>query len=211
MNTIIISIYNSRLWLLFTAIVWVFISYCIAGSNIIHDLRVISILPMIVALLAGGGLVFVNTQITTLIKKREVFRYSPKGNMIARARQKMIMQKGRIWVVRILCLCLLEEVIFRYLVITQLMAWSFSPISAGLISSLFFAVMHLNIRKMLEYTLIGIVFAAIFIATDNIIYSTVAHFTNNFIIYVIKCRIMSRELSGDLNYQNHQGTQSELN
>jgi membrane protease YdiL (CAAX protease family) len=186
-------IFKSKRIVLFIAIVEILLSYFIAGQKIIYDLSIVKIIPMIIALLLGGLVVFINVQITGFFKKKLGTKYPTGGNVRARIRHKMIMQKGRIWILYIIAICCLEEVIFRYFIINKLISLSFSIITACLISSIFFAILHLQTRKLLEYFFLGIVFATIFVLTDNIIYSIVAHFVNNIIIYIIKCKIMSRE------------------
>jgi len=191
----LMRINQSKLLIFFIAVVMILLSYCIAGEKIIHNLSTIKIIPMIVALLLGGIVVFINVQITKIIKKISWLKYPSSDNVIAREKHKKIMQKGKIWILRIFSLCCLEEVVFRYFIISKLITFSFSVTFACLISSFFFAILHLKPGKLIEYTFLGIIFASIFILTDNIIYSIVAHFVNNFIIYIIKCKIVLREES----------------
>jgi membrane protease YdiL (CAAX protease family) len=177
----------------FIAIVEILLSYYIAGQKIIYDLSIMRIIPMIIVLFSGGLVVFINVQITSFFKKKLGTKYPAGGNVRARVKHKMVMQKGKIWILYIIATCCLEEVIFRYFIFTKLISLSFSVITACLISSILFAILHLQPRKLLEYFFLGIIFATIFVVTDNIIYSIVAHFVNNIVIYIIKCKIMLRE------------------
>jgi membrane protease YdiL (CAAX protease family) len=177
----------------FIVTVEILLSYCIAGQKIIYDLSIVKIIPMIIAMFLGGLVVFINVQITSFFKKKLRTKYPSGGNVMAREKHKMIMQKGKIWIMYIITTCCLEEIIFRYFIITKLISLSFSVITACLISSILFAILHLQPRKFIEYFFLGIIFATIFVVTDNIIHSIVAHFVNNIVIYIIKCKIMLRE------------------
>ena len=72
----------------------------------------------------------------------------------------------------------LEELLFRYIPM-NLMAEE--PKSAIIISSLFFAISHLNVFSIPYAAVAGILFSLIDIATRSVIPSFAIHFLNNFI------------------------------
>ncbi len=71
-----------------------------------------------------------------------------------------------------------EEVIFRGIMLKG-MASKMNPILAIIISSLFFAILHMNIPQGINAFLLGIVIGSIYLNTGSIYLSIFAHFVNN--------------------------------
>ena len=73
-----------------------------------------------------------------------------------------------------------EEIIFRGILLKG-MASKINPTVALVISSLFFALVHLNIPQGINAFLLGLVIGAIYLKTGSIYLSMFAHFANNFL------------------------------
>jgi membrane protease YdiL (CAAX protease family) len=73
-----------------------------------------------------------------------------------------------------------EEVIFRGILLKG-MTKKMNPIIALVVSSLFFALMHMNIPQGINAFLLGIVIGFIYLRTGSIYLSIFAHFVNNFL------------------------------
>jgi uncharacterized protein len=80
-----------------------------------------------------------------------------------------------------------EEIIFRGILLKG-MAKRINPIIALVISSLLFAVVHLNIPQFINALLLGLVIGFIYLTTQSIYLSIFAHFINNLLALTISSR-----------------------
>lgn len=80
---------------------------------------------------------------------------------------------------------ILEEIIFRKILFGSLYK-RFNFIIAALISSLIFAVVHMDFTHLLIYTAMGFTFAYLYIMTKRIIVPIIAHVSMNTIVVLIQ-------------------------
>ncbi|MBU3127418.1 CPBP family intramembrane metalloprotease [Clostridium tagluense] len=80
-----------------------------------------------------------------------------------------------------------EEIIFRGILLKG-MAKKINPTIALVVSSLFFAVVHLNVPQGINAFLLGLVIGFIYLTTGSIYLSIFAHFINNLLALSVSSR-----------------------
>jgi len=80
-----------------------------------------------------------------------------------------------------------EEIIFRGILLKG-MSKKINPAIALIVSSLFFAVVHLNVPQGINAFLLGLVIGFIYLTTDSIYLSIFAHLINNLLALLVSSR-----------------------
>ena len=73
-----------------------------------------------------------------------------------------------------------EELLFRGVIFKSLK--KYGPLLAILLSSLLFAMYHLNPMQLVYQFVMGVVFSVVYLKTNNLLYPIILHFVNNFAI-----------------------------
>ena len=77
---------------------------------------------------------------------------------------------------------IIEEIIFRYLIF-DLIKEKRSTFDSALITSIIFALVHFDIKKMIFAFVIGLILNKIYIKTNNIVYPIMGHIIINLVGY----------------------------
>jgi membrane protease YdiL (CAAX protease family) len=139
------------------------------------------------SVLAGFTIICINQIINKLILKKTDKNPSdlmPKKNIVQNIRLNSNVIS---WTLFIFASCYLEEIFFRFYLLEWIAKLS-NYLVASIVSSIFFTMIHFNYLQIVQIFIMGILFAFLYIETNNIIYPVVAHFTNNFAIYLIQYR-----------------------
>lgn len=76
-----------------------------------------------------------------------------------------------------------EEIIYRGIIL-ELLYKRYGSLKAIAISSMLFAIMHLNIHQGVNGFFLGIILGFIYIKTNSLLLSIFVHFTNNFLVII---------------------------
>ena len=91
-----------------------------------------------------------------------------------------------------------EELVFRGIITTGFK--KFGMVTAVILSSVMFALMHQNLQQLVYQLFLGALMAYIMLKTGNIIYTMLLHFFNNFVILLLAH--LSGSSSSTVDYSN---------
>jgi len=109
----------------------------------------------------------------------------PELPNVAEEHFEMIMKSRWGYLVIGLFAPLVEEMVFRGAVLRSLLQWNSRPWAAIAISSVIFAVIHMNPAQMPHAFLIGLLLGWMYYRTDSIVPGVVYHWVNNTVAYVM--------------------------
>ena len=109
----------------------------------------------------------------------------PELPNVAEEHFEMIMKSRWGYLVIGLFAPLVEEMVFRGAVLRSLLQWNSRPWVAIAISSVIFAVIHMNPAQMPHAFLIGLLLGWMYYRTDSIVPGVVYHWVNNTVAYVM--------------------------
>jgi len=155
------------------------LSFCLIRKEVLF--LNINFFLVVISFIIGLSLLLINRKINIIINRKKDRPNNQYKNLFDNISMHCNIY---CWILYIFSLSCFEEIIFRFYLINWLIQWV-TPLIACLVSSIVFSLAHLRRLQIIQLTLMGFCFSILYLKTDNIIYPIIAHFTNNFIIYLL--------------------------
>jgi len=163
-------------------IVQLIVIYHLIALDTVGLLKTPSLLLCLCSIVVGVFILFLNYFVHKLLKCRR--NNSTKEEISTKFNLK---ENSTIvcWILFSFSVCVIEEILVRYYLFNFLTLKVGHILIPILVTSLFFSLYHLNKNKIIELFLMGLILILFYIATLNILYPIIAHFTNNILIYYL--------------------------
>ncbi|MCF7741206.1 MAG: CPBP family intramembrane metalloprotease [Candidatus Marinimicrobia bacterium] len=146
-----------------------------------YQVNLFSINDILIGLISGIIVFYLSIIISKILKNISIIyrnrnnHYVAKNNLFNKIKHKPLI------LILIVFLVILEEIVFRVVLLNKLNI-RFGSSSSIFISSFLFAFFHFNIYKFFQLLTMGIIFCLILKYTTNIITPIIAHSINNFLV-----------------------------
>jgi CAAX amino terminal protease family. len=147
-----------------------------------------NITDIVLGLFSGFAVFIINTYISKKENRIIIFDNSKPSTISKKpilAIMKVFPDKVGFFmiIIFIASIVIFEELIFRkYLLGYLILTLKFDAVWVITLVSLFFALSHFNIKKIIQLFLLGLTFSGLVVYTNNLLPAIIAHFFNNLII-----------------------------